>query len=112
MTIVIDIDDTLLLYPKNIDKNDIKNRIKNIKPNTKEIELLNRLKKTGYTIILHTARRWDLYDITIKQMKKYNIQFDQLVMGKPIGIYIDSDSEKSIANLLNDNSCKIDYNMV
>lgn len=43
---------------------------------------INRLKDLGYTIVLETARSWSEYRMTVDQLAKYNIRYDQLIMGK------------------------------
>lgn len=88
MTFVIDIDDTLL-------KTSGPPNYKNLKP-LKEIRFVNKMFLEGHTIILHTGRNWDKYDLTINQLEKLCVDYDELVMGKPQGIYIDKDSYKSI----------------
>lgn len=84
MTLVVDIDDTLLktdgwMY-----------EYRNPVPIQKEIDLVNKAYEDGHTLILHTARNWDKYDLTIKHVQQLNIKYHQLVMGKPQGDYIDS----------------------
>lgn len=43
---------------------------------------INRLKDLGYTIVLETARGWSEYRMTVDQLARYNIRYDQLIMGK------------------------------
>lgn len=88
MVFVVDIDDCLLLYENS-------REYKDAIPNTKEIKKLNELYRNN-TIILHTGRNWDKYDMTKKQMKQFGIKHHELVMGKPQGVYIDSDSRKHL----------------
>jgi hypothetical protein len=71
----------------------------NPKPLQQEIDLVNKKYKDGHTIILHTGRGWDQYEITIMQLKKFGIKYHQLVCGKPIGIYVDKDSITSLREL-------------
>lgn len=102
MNYVIDIDDTLILYPdshKKIDERGGKERYKSAMPNLKEIEMNNYLYETGNNIILHTGRNWDQYNLTVDQLREMNIKYSQLVMGKPQGIYIDKDSKRSLGDL-------------
>ena len=102
MTFVVDIDDTLLLYPADKTYDDIWERYKDAIANKKEIEFVNGLFDAGHCIILHTGRNWDKYEITKKQLKEFNINHHELVMGKPQGVYIDKDSYKSIRRALID----------
>lgn len=100
MTLVVDIDDTLLISEKikcdECGRIKYQNEIKFIS----EINYLNKLYK-NHTIILHTGRNWDCYDITVKQLKKNKIKYHELVMGKPQGIYIDRDAKTSIEEVYN-----------
>jgi len=93
-TIVIDIDDTLIIYPDNGLK--AQARYPFATPNTIEIELVNKLYKKGHIIILHTGRGWHQYELTKQQMKDFGVKYHELVMAKPVGIYIDKDSYKSL----------------
>jgi hydroxymethylpyrimidine pyrophosphatase-like HAD family hydrolase len=92
MTYVFDIDDTLIYSDYDIASN--KYVVKGY--DDEEIELLNKKYDEGHTVILYTGRSWGQYDITIKQLKKAGVKYNQLVMGKPVGIYIDKDSYRSI----------------
>jgi hypothetical protein len=49
--------------------------------------------------VLHTGRHWNNYDDTIRQLRNLSIPFDELIMGKPLGIYIDADSKRSLHEL-------------
>jgi hydroxymethylpyrimidine pyrophosphatase-like HAD family hydrolase len=101
MTLVIDIDDTLLLYPERDYTLPLKGYA-DAYANDEEIDLLNYYKSKGHTIILHTGRNWDKYEFTKHQLERFGIQYDELVMGKPQGIYVDIDSIKSLKDLEND----------
>jgi len=69
----------------------------NSKPILERIEFLNELKKQGNTIIIWTARGAtcgiDHKELTKKQLQEWNIEYDELLMGKPnYDIYIDDKS--------------------
>ena len=96
MIFIIDIDDTLLLYDNNKKYENIIDKYNSASPDLKEIDILNNLYLFGNTIILYTGRNWDKYEYTKQQMKKFNINYHELVMGKPQGIYIDKDSMRSL----------------
>lgn len=98
---VIDLDDTLLLYPE-YEYSNIEERYKDAIPDLNEIEIVNRLFTAGNIIIIHTGRNWDKYEITKRQLADFNINYHELVMGKPQGIYIDKDSYKTLHEALND----------
>jgi hydroxymethylpyrimidine pyrophosphatase-like HAD family hydrolase len=101
LTFVIDIDDTLLLYPR---KHFIEvfDKYKSAEPNFEMIKTVNQLFKAGHIIILHTGRNWDKYTMTKQQLLDFDISYHELVMGKPQGIYIDKDSYKSIKEYFED----------
>jgi hypothetical protein len=103
-TILIDIDDTLLLYPDSKlppEQRGGRERYKDAVPDFTEIQILNKLYENN-TIILFTGRGWDQYEFTKKQMKIFNIKHHQLICGRPLGIYVDRDSKKSLEELLNE----------
>lgn len=64
------------------------------KPNKKMVDIVNDCKNKGHTIIIYTSRGMtvfkgnrdliysNLYDLTIKQLQEWGVQFDQLIMGK------------------------------
>jgi hypothetical protein len=95
MKFVIDIDDHLIKYPEK-DFENIMEKYKSGLPAISEIEILNQLFCQGHMIILHTGRNWDKYQFTKEQLASFDIQYDELVMGKPQGIYVDIDSCKSL----------------
>lgn len=95
MTFVIDIDDTILLYP-NKHYDNIEERYIDAKVDEKLKDAINKLFNAGNVIILHTGRNWDKYEITKNQLKEFDIKHTELVMGKPQGIYIDRDSYKTL----------------
>ncbi len=96
LRICFDLDNTLVTYPT------IPNDYSSVKPICEMINLLHFFKKEGYEIIIHTARRMkthnnnvgkvikDIASITIDTLEKFNIEYDELIFGKPIAdIYID-----------------------
>jgi capsule biosynthesis phosphatase len=96
LRICFDFDNTLVTYPT------IPGDYTSVKPITSNIELLNKFKNEGHEIIIYTARRMathngnvgkvikDIGIITFNTLEKFNIQYDELIFGKPIAdIYID-----------------------
>ena len=96
LRICFDLDNTLVTYPT------IVNDYASVKPIHKNIQLLNNLKNDGHEIIIYTARRMathkgnigkvikDIATVTINTLEKLDIQYDELIFGKPIAdIYID-----------------------
>ena len=51
-------------------------------PIWKNIKKVNALHDKGHRIVIHTARGWYGYDITLTWLNKYRVKFDQIVMGK------------------------------
>lgn len=91
-----DLDNTLVTYPV------AKGNYKTCKPIQENINFLNFLYKSGHYIIIYTARRMRTYDgniekvkfhisdLTKKQLKKFDINYHELIFGKPYAdIYID-----------------------
>lgn len=104
MRLIIDLDDTLLVYPdtyKLPHERGGKERYRYAKPCNLEIELCNRLYKKGHVIIIYTGRGWDQYILTKMQLKKFKIKYHELIMGKPYGIYIDRDNKRSLKDIEN-----------
>jgi capsule biosynthesis phosphatase len=99
MRICFDLDNTLVTYPC------ISGDYTTVKPINNTISLLNRLYSEGHTIIIYTARRMqthnsnigavmkDIGRITFDTLDNFNIQYHEIVFGKPIAdIYIDDRS--------------------
>lgn len=91
-----DLDNTLVTYPKT------KGNYDTCEPIQKNINLLNFLHRNGHHIIVYTARRMrthkgnvgavvaDIGETTINSLKKFKINYDELVFGKPhADFYID-----------------------
>ena len=106
LRICFDLDNTLVSYPA------IPYDYSTVKPIHKNIDLLTKLKNSGHEIIIHTARRMkthnhnvgkvikDIASITIETLEKFNIEYDELIFGKPYAdIYID---DKAINPYIND----------
>ena len=73
----------------------------NANPIHKNIQLLKHMKQTGHEVIIHTSRNMNLQNIgkaikntaldTINALERYNIEYDELIFGKPYAdIYIDN----------------------
>ena len=101
-----DLDNTLVSFPK------IKNNYSTVSPIYKNIKFLKTLKDKGHYIIIYTARRMKTHNsnvkkvikeiklLTISQLKKFKIPYDELIFGKPYAhYYIDDLSVNSLDNL-------------
>ena len=101
-TIVFDLDDTLCYANKTkeaIEKNDAWMLYGDPKPNQRMISQLRVAWAMGYKIIIYTSRRMitrngnvrkirrDVEKMTKAWLKKYGIPWDQIVFGKPYGVY-------------------------
>ncbi len=108
LRICFDLDNTLVTYPT------VPGDYSTVKPIEKNIRLLNNLKNEGHEIIIYTARRMlthknnigkvikDIGLITFENLEKFNIQYDELIFGKPIAdIYID---DRALNPYYNDSS--------
>ena len=106
LRICFDLDNTLVSYPT------VVGDYSTVKPINKNITLLKSLKKDGHEIIIYTARRMkthngnvgkvikDIAGVTIDTLEKFNIDYDELIFGKPIAdIYID---DRAINPYIND----------
>ena len=106
LRICFDLDNTLVTLPT------IPGDYCSVKPIFKMISLLKNLKKLGHTIIIYTARRMNTYKhnvgkvirdiglVTFQTLEKFNIEYDEIIFGKPIAdIYID---DKSLNPYIND----------
>jgi capsule biosynthesis phosphatase len=90
-----DIDNTLCLTKLNF--------YEKSKPIKKAINVVNKLHKNGHIIILFTARgmgsfkgnikkiKKEYETLTIAQLKKWNVQYNELIFGKPSYDYIIDD---------------------
>jgi capsule biosynthesis phosphatase len=97
--IVIDVDGTLCA------EKDYKTHYSQAKPNSDVVEQLIKYKKRGFYIIIYSSRQMRTYDsnlgkiiaetvpLLIEWLKKYNIPYDELYVGKPWcgfeGFYVD-----------------------
>ena len=89
MKYFIDLDNTLCLNEKS--------DYANSKPIPERIRYVNDLKTQGHTITIWTARGAtsgiDHYELTIKQLEEWGVNYDKLLMGKPsYDVYIDDKS--------------------
>ena len=106
LRICFDLDNTLVSYPT------IAGDYSTVKPIAHNISLLKKLRDDGHEIIIYTARRMkthggnvgkvikDIAGITIDTLERFNIEYDELIFGKPIAdIYID---DRAINPFIND----------
>lgn len=68
--------DGVLAKPTSPDKYEV------AQPIVENIEKVNKLFDHGHRIVINTARGWFAYDLTERWLKKYNVKYSQLVMGK------------------------------
>ena len=54
------------------------------------VEAVNNLYDAGNTIIIYSSRTWVEYEMTVDWLKRHQVKYHQLFMGKPIGdVWID-----------------------
>ena len=101
-----DLDNTLVSFPV------IAGDYTSCLPLDENIKLVRYLKKFGHTIIIHTARRMrthngnvgrvigDIGKITLDQLERFNIPYDEIYFGKPqADFYIDDLGVSAFDNL-------------
>jgi capsule biosynthesis phosphatase len=106
-------------YAKKIFAIDIDNTIcitkdsdyKNSKPIKSVVKMINKLRKNGHVVKLFTSRHMNkckgnietidkkYRNITYKQLKSWGLNFDQLIMGKPVYDFIIDDKMLHIKDL-------------
>lgn len=103
-----DLDDTLCFHT---DANQTYEKYGLAKPNLPVIEKLNFWKSQGARIIIFTARRMlthkgnlakieeDVGDITRDWLAKHNVQYDELIFGKPYADYYIDDKAVNVSEL-------------
>ena len=113
LRICFDLDNTLVTYPT------VAGDYSTVKPMYKNLSLLKKLRDDGHEIIIYTARRMkthngnvgkvikDIASVTIDTLDKFNIEYDELIFGKPIAdIYID---DRAINPFINDLYTNLSY---
>ena len=111
-SLVFDLDDTLSFADISIE--DSKTRYGSTKPNTPLIEKLRECHKNGWYITILTARHMrsalndvdicfnKLSQITVDWLDRNDIPFDQLVFGKPYGMWYIDDKAMTLDTFIND----------
>ncbi len=83
MQIIIDLDGTICTEEKTYSRS-------LAKPLPNAVGYINQLHDEGNIIIIYSARSWMEFEMTSDWLKKNEIKYHQLVLGKPIGdIWID-----------------------
>tara|TARA_Y100001970_G_scaffold291446_1_gene428610 strand:- start:2960 stop:3283 length:324 start_codon:yes stop_codon:yes gene_type:complete len=79
-SICIDIDGTIC-------SQEIPENYSNAKPIEGALEALQNIKKSGFNIILHTARHFNHWQTTKSWLKEHGFIYDEIVYGKPPAKY-------------------------
>jgi len=70
------------------------------RPFKERINLINKLHDEGNKIVLHTARGSltgiNQKQLTIKQLDKWNVKYDEIVFGKPAADYYIDDKASDV----------------
>ena len=54
------------------------------------VDAVNSIHKSGHTVIIWTARGWEQFKTTQDWLRRYEVSYDVLLMGKPlVDIFID-----------------------
>tara|TARA_S200000501_G_scaffold369066_1_gene407889 strand:+ start:878 stop:1180 length:303 start_codon:yes stop_codon:yes gene_type:complete len=91
MQLIIDLDGTLCTEEKTFSRSMAK-PIKGAK------RVIDNLKENGHTVIIYSARTWNEYEMTVDWLNKHGIQYDQLILGKPVGDYWIDDRALNFSN--------------
>lgn len=90
--LIFDLDGLVAIHPKDND-----NYLDYSTPDEELVELMKKLQKKGFYIIIHTARRMRTCESkigrvlkfagekTFKWLRKYKIPYDEIIFGKPFG---------------------------
>jgi len=98
----VDIDGTLTTGPGYTDYSDAE--VLAQQPNQQMIDIINRLYDKGHTIILHTARIWANFEVTVKWLAQHNVKYTTLIMGKPLAHFYIDDKNMTIAEFMKINT--------
>jgi len=106
MLVFVDIDKTICNFPSNkIDYHTNSAPIyKDAQPIPENIAKVNKMYDQGHTIVFWTARGCfnhssDIFDLTMNQLKQWNVKFHELRLGKPFfDILIDDRTINSITD--------------
>ena len=80
-TLCIDLDHTLCVSPGNYAE---------AEPVPGAQEALKQLREAGWVIVLHTARHFNHWQVTVDWLARHRFVYDQIVFGKPPAcFYID-----------------------
>lgn len=98
--LTVDIDDTLITATAKKCECCGATTYSDFKPIQGEIDRVNAAFESGVRIILHTGRNWDKYNSTKLMLLQMDINYNELVMGKPPGPYVDKTMNyKSIGDI-------------
>lgn len=64
------------------------------------IARINQLHKEGHTIVLHTSRIWHDYKVTVEWLKAHAVEYDCLIMAKPLADFYVDDKNLSVEEFL------------
>jgi len=83
MQIIIDLDGTICTEERQFSRS-------LAKPLPNAIERITELYNEGHTIIIYSARTWMEFEMTVDWLKRHEVPYHQLILGKPIGdVWID-----------------------
>lgn len=80
MQLIIDLDGTICTEEKQFSR-------ALARPMPGAVKAMQQLKESGHTLIIYSARTWAEYELTVDWLKKHEVVYDQLILGKPQGDY-------------------------
>jgi trehalose-6-phosphatase len=80
MQLIIDIDGTICSEERQFSR-------PMATPKDNAIEAIAKLKSQGHIVILYSSRTWAEYEMTVDWLKRHGVEYDQLILGKPVGDY-------------------------
>ena len=78
MQLIVDIDGTICSEERQFSRS-------MASPLENAVEAIARLKAEGHTISLYSSRTWAEYDMTVDGLTRHGVEYDQLILGKPVG---------------------------
>lgn len=80
MQLIVDIDGTICTEERQFSR-------PMAAPKENAIEAIAKLKSQGHTVILYSSRTWAEYEMTVDWLRRHGVEYDQLILGKPVGDY-------------------------
>lgn len=76
---------------------DMQKNYKEAIPKKDVIMKINKLFDKGNIIMFYSSRHWVDFELTTKQLKKWNVKYHCLILGKPVAHYYVDEKNKILA---------------